>query len=264
MTDPMSAAKSFQLYRLGTAEPHQAMIRPSIRVELDQGRSLTGNTTRTSTLTVSADTDPRHPQETHSRPIAVTDSRAVALTRTLGKLIDEIIDRARKQCPGYILHSNLDSPADPAISSQNDRQGAKTGRYRPLHVSLTHPLPLRRSQIDPFRLAVTKNIRSLGLVPLHLSFAGALTAYTNGRRTGGEGTGGRAFLALRTSAGSEQVSFRQAFRPVRGRLADTLRPAEKALGRCDTSGTGNTSPTAIPRQSGVSRFFRVVSDADIR
>lgn len=73
-----------------------------------------------------------------------------------------------------------------------------------LHVSLTHPLPLRRAQIDPFRADLARRIAGFG--KFKLSAVGALVGYRNGRATGGEGSGGRAFLAIRVGAGHDTVS----------------------------------------------------------
>lgn len=127
----------------------------------------------------------------------------VPVSRAFGKMIDDILDDTRQACSGHTLHSNL-APLSNAEAS-DDQEEKRADRYLPLHVSLTHPLPLRRSQIDTFRLDVQQAIKRLSLAPFRLSFAGQVTGYVNGRRTGGEGSGKRAFLALRTSAGTFQV-----------------------------------------------------------
>lgn len=41
--------------------------------------------------------------------------------------------------------------------------------------------------------------------PFRLSFAGRVSGYVNGKKYGGEGEGGRAFLAVRLAAGSMDV-----------------------------------------------------------
>lgn len=42
--------------------------------------------------------------------------------------------------------------------------------------------------------------------PFHCSLAGTVRVYHNGQAGGGEGKGGRAFMALRVGAGSSEVS----------------------------------------------------------
>ena len=80
---------------------------------------------------------------------------------------------------------------------------------RDLHVSLTHPFPLRRSQIESFAADLTQRLLSsssrISNGPFQLSFAGGLKMYYNGVKTGGQGTGGRAFLAFQVGAGHPEV-----------------------------------------------------------
>ena len=116
------------------------------------------------------------------------------IPRRLSETISALIDKTRQQCPKINLYSFLDS------NLNRDTDGPS------LHVSLTHPFPLRRSQIRPFQADLTKQLRTLEhLGGFKLSLAGQIKVYYNGKRYGGEGSGGRAFMAFRVGAGASEV-----------------------------------------------------------
>jgi len=121
----------------------------------------------------------------------------VNVPRPLRDVLESLIDRIRVLCPGFEVHSLLDSPPQPNETRTKSQA---------LHISLTHPLPLRRSQTKAFQADLTHRLAEGGSKSFKLSLAGALRVYYNGRRYGGEGKGGRAFLALRVGAGSDEVS----------------------------------------------------------
>lgn len=107
------------------------------------------------------------------------------------------MEKARQLCPDTTIHSFL---------------ATGTNGHGRLHISLNHPFPLRRSQIDAFRaelsqrVSTSKATRGSGSGGFTVSLAGGVKVYQNGRRYGGEGAGGRAFMALRVGAGAKEVS----------------------------------------------------------
>ena len=111
-------------------------------------------------------------------------------TKTLVATLNALADHIQFLVPDYRIVRNY-LPSNPA-----------------LHVSLTHPLALRRSQIDDFRNDVFRACKSA--LPegkgVAVSLAGDVSVYHNGTRTGGVGQGGRAFFALRLGAGQPEVS----------------------------------------------------------
>ena len=116
---------------------------------------------------------------------------SVELPRRLIQEIKALEKDVRDRCPGLELHSFLD-------------------RGRELHVSLTHPFPLRRHQIAPFRSRLTQCLAtevSDGRSGMSLSLGGSVKVYYNGKRYGGEGHGGRAFLALQVTSGFREVRW---------------------------------------------------------
>jgi hypothetical protein len=82
--------------------------------------------------------------------------------------------------PGRVLHSNTK-----------------------LHISLTHPLPLRRSQLEPFKTALHGQISALG--KFHVSIVGQMVGFQNSLAREGDVIRGRAFLAIRVGAGHDAV-----------------------------------------------------------
>ncbi|RXK41326.1 hypothetical protein M231_01476 [Tremella mesenterica] len=100
-----------------------------------------------------------------------------------------------------------------------------------LHISLSHPLGLRRSQIATFLSELSKAVKDVKKtiqpmtrstsnissshetsemggdekVKLRLSLAGNIKVYYNGKKTGGQGDGGRTFFALRLGAGDPEL-----------------------------------------------------------
>lgn len=145
----------------------------------------------------------------------------VVLPKALHEVLTELIDSTRSLVMNHDIHSFLLPATSAAVSNVPGEQTPKSSRL-PLHISLTHPLPLRRSQIRSFRddlahrLGGPGGLGGLGLGGLgagvteasgfRLSLAQRVSGYVNGRRYGGEGVGGRAFLALRVGAGSKEVS----------------------------------------------------------
>ncbi|WRT65611.1 uncharacterized protein IL334_002556 [Kwoniella shivajii] len=100
-------------------------------------------------------------------------------------ILEQVISTFQEELPTYTIHSSLSS----------------------LHISLTHPLPLRRDQIIPFRDQLADRLRIRK--QFSLSFAGGIKVYYNRSMKDGahgeEGSGGRAFLALRLGAGAIEV-----------------------------------------------------------
>lgn len=113
-------------------------------------------------------------------------------------MLGSLSARAQSLCAQHELHSLLDPPQPEGASS----------KLPTLHISLTHPLPLRRSQINDLQSDLQNKLRDQGLRAFRLSLAAKIRMYYNGRRYGGEGVGGRAFLALRVGAGSTEVGER--------------------------------------------------------
>ena len=110
--------------------------------------------------------------------------------------LDNLIQETQKRLPDHVIHSSLSTPTPSQTAGE-------------LHVSLTHPLPLRISQVDDFRTELSRSISQWStrnsVTSIRTSLAGWTSVYFNGRATGGEGTGGRAFMALRLGAGSSEV-----------------------------------------------------------
>lgn len=138
----------------------------------------------------------------------------VSLPRALRRTINDVVSHARRLCPDYTLHPLViytsKHAEERSVISENGRSNEDDSPGpSSLHISLTHPLPLRRSQIDTFRDGLRSSVRREAATlerPLTLSFAGQVVGFVNGRRYGGDGTGGRAFLALRIAAGATEVS----------------------------------------------------------
>jgi hypothetical protein len=141
-------------------------------------------------------------------------TRVVRPSKALRVIIDELVARAQTLCPIHTFHSFITPDAD--NQTQHSKEGSAGTPFKSdapptnLHISLTHPLPLRRAQTTTFQSDLTHALSMLGNSTqtsggaFRLSLAG-VQGYMNGRRTGGEGSGGRAFLALRVGAGSQEV-----------------------------------------------------------
>ncbi|WVQ64818.1 uncharacterized protein L199_002987 [Kwoniella botswanensis] len=99
----------------------------------------------------------------------------------LRAVLEEILRSIQDELPNHTIHSLLSS----------------------LHISLTHPLPLRRDQILPFRNSLAGRLKTLN--KFKLSFASEMKIYYNRLSGGEEGSGGRAFLALRVGAGAKEI-----------------------------------------------------------
>lgn len=116
--------------------------------------------------------------------------------KSLRTAISDLVTHAQTRLPDHVIHSLLETPTP----------SQKAGE---LHISITHPLPLRRSQVDPLRVELTSALKSWarnrGIESMKCSLAGIPSVYYNGKATGGEGRGGRAFLALRVGAGATEV-----------------------------------------------------------
>ena len=123
---------------------------------------------------------------------------SVQLPEPLRDALESLIRRARGLCPGHELYSLLTNP---------QASDGVQGKSQSLHISLTHPLALRRSQIGTFRDDLSVRLATSGIQPFTSSLAPGVRVYFNGRRYGGQGIGGRAFLALRLGAGSVEVNF---------------------------------------------------------
>lgn len=120
----------------------------------------------------------------------------VKAPKALRTALADLITSAQTELPRHTIYNLLETPTP----SQNSGE---------LHISITHPLPLRRSQVDPLRIELTTALKSWartrGIESLKCSLSGSPTVYYNGKATGGEGSGGRAFLALRVGAGAAEV-----------------------------------------------------------
>lgn len=116
--------------------------------------------------------------------------------RGLRNAIGELVKYAQDKVLAHTLHSLLETPT----------LSQKAGE---LHISITHSLPLRRDQVESLRIDLTTALekwsRTRGIRDFKCSLAGSPTVYYNGKATGGEGGGGRAFIALRVGAGSTEV-----------------------------------------------------------
>lgn len=120
----------------------------------------------------------------------------VKAPKSLRTAITDLIASAQAQLPHHTLYSLLETPTP----------SQKAGE---LHISITHPLPLRRSQVDPLRVELAAALkawaRTRQVENIKCSLAGVPTIYYNGKATGGDGKGGRAFLALRVGAGAVEA-----------------------------------------------------------
>ena len=118
--------------------------------------------------------------------------------KSLRTALTDLIARAQGEVPRHTIYNLLETPTP----------SQKAGE---LHISITHPLPLRRSQVDPLRIELTTALKSwartMHLESIKCSLSGTPTVYYNGKATGGEGSGGRAFLALRVGAGASEVCY---------------------------------------------------------
>lgn len=116
--------------------------------------------------------------------------------KSLRTALTDLIARAQEDVPRHTIYNLLETPTP----------SQKAGE---LHISITHPLPLRRSQVDPLRIELTTALKSWArtsrLESITCSLSATPTVYYNGKVTGGEGSGGRAFLALRVGAGATEV-----------------------------------------------------------
>ncbi|KAK6907250.1 hypothetical protein I203_101240 [Kwoniella mangroviensis CBS 8507] len=96
-------------------------------------------------------------------------------------VLEGILRSIQDELPNHTIHSLLSS----------------------LHISLTHPLPLRRDQILPFRNSLAGRLKTVH--KFKLSFASEMKIYYNRLSGGEEGNGGRAFVALRVGAGANEI-----------------------------------------------------------
>ncbi|WWC97052.1 hypothetical protein V866_003929 [Kwoniella sp. B9012] len=99
----------------------------------------------------------------------------------LRAVLEEILRSIQDELPNHTIHSLFSS----------------------LHISLTHPLPLRRDQILPFRNSLAGRLKTVN--KFKLSYASEIKVYYNRLSGGEEGSGGRAFLALRVGAGTNEI-----------------------------------------------------------
>ncbi|WVW80048.1 hypothetical protein I302_102021 [Kwoniella bestiolae CBS 10118] len=106
---------------------------------------------------------------------------SLSIPTGLRMILEEVLKAIQDELPTHTMHSLLSS----------------------LHISLTHPLPLRRHQIIPFRNALTDRLRTGD--KFRLSFASEIKVYYNRLEGGEEGSGGRAFVALRVGAGAKEL-----------------------------------------------------------
>jgi hypothetical protein len=122
----------------------------------------------------------------------------VKAPKSLRTVISDLVAHAQSHLPSHVIHSLLETPTPSQQAGE-------------LHISITHPLPLRRSQVDPLRIELIAALqtwaRTRRVENMRCSLAGIPSVYYNGKATGGEGKGGRAFLALRVGAGAVEVSF---------------------------------------------------------
>ncbi|WWC87794.1 uncharacterized protein L201_002686 [Kwoniella dendrophila CBS 6074] len=107
------------------------------------------------------------------------------LPTSMRRVSEDILSELQDEIPGHKIHSLLSN----------------------LHISLTHPLPLRRHQIESFRNQLSNCLRSQSS-NFKLSFASDLKVYYNRSQNNDaeEGSGGRAFLALRVGAGAKELN----------------------------------------------------------
>lgn len=129
----------------------------------------------------------------------------VEISKRLSREVRTLEEDVRRRCPDVELHSFLD-------------------KGRELHVSLTHPFPLRRHQIALFRSRLTQSLATASghsRSGVALSLGGKVRVYYNGKRYGGQGHGGRAFLALRVTSGFREVRHFTAMLSSHGHLGLT-------------------------------------------
>lgn len=72
-----------------------------------------------------------------------------------------------------------------------------------LHISLTHSLPLRRSELEPFKNALSERISAFN--KFNISVVGQMVGFQNSVARKGDIVRGRAFLAIRVGAGHDVV-----------------------------------------------------------
>lgn len=133
---------------------------------------------------------------------------ALDVSPELGRAIDAVVSEATAHSlVSEPSSSSTSSTTPPSTSSSTD----KTKTYRQLHVSLSHPLPLRRDMVSSFAPAVRRALSGTG--GFRLSLAGAPVVYYNApggaARMPGRGlprVGGRAFLGLRVGAGTKELA----------------------------------------------------------
>jgi hypothetical protein len=120
----------------------------------------------------------------------------VKASKSLRTALADLIASVQKELSRHTIYNLLETPTP----------SQKAGE---LHISITHPLPLRRSQVDSLRVELTSALKSWAstrrIESVKCSLAGVPTVYYNGKVTGGEGKGGRAFMALRVGAGAGEV-----------------------------------------------------------
>ncbi|KAK4687613.1 U6 snRNA phosphodiesterase, partial [Tremellales sp. Uapishka_1] len=181
------------------SEPETSPPRVAVREAPAAKRTLPG-------LPSAFESGPKDDPELHqgrsrSRPYVQGDYNAhiyldLRIPKSLCDLVDELIRKAELLLPSpETLHP-----------------------FPSLHISLTHPLPLRRSQIPAFQSDLTSALR--GLPPFRLSLSSQVRHYQNGKKYGGEGSGGRGFLALRVGAGHTELErlLQHAIHPILDRL----------------------------------------------
>ncbi|WVR03900.1 hypothetical protein IAU60_000899 [Kwoniella sp. DSM 27419] len=142
-------------------------------------------------LPSSFDTTPKddpslHQGRVRSRPFVEGEYNAhvylsLSLPGPLRLVLQKAIDDLQLQLPPHTIHSSL----------------------RDLHISLSHPLPLRRHQIASVRDDLRSQLS--GRSPFKLSFAGGIKVYYNRVIGAPEGAAGRAFFALRVGAGAQDL-----------------------------------------------------------
>lgn len=126
---------------------------------------------------------------------------AVEVSDALRQILDDMGRTVGKQL-GARVHSLL-SPSgaeDTADATGADSQGGRSsGTPESLHVSLSHPLPLRRPLSRTFPAEVARALR--GVPAFRAGLAWPPKVYRNAPRRGPR----RAFLALRTAAGAHEL-----------------------------------------------------------
>jgi len=173
------------------------MIQRNTKVENGPDRISTETTIRTSTSRVSG--------SSCSNPLVSLvwgpSLTSVPIPAKLRTEIEGYCSSVTAACPEPELHGMLELGSD-------------------LHISLSHAFPLRQYQIASFKARLADCLLRAKTSRFHASLAGRVKVYYNGRRYGGDGHGGRAFLALRVGAGGKEVSSSGQSCAVRGvRLA---------------------------------------------